>query len=119
MNTWAAITICSLSILAGLSIVGLIHSAYRDNLLQCVGMGGVLLFGISQVNRIWHAGDVADPSLALLFLALALFGLGIAVKVTLHLGREKQWGIVVKWDQAVTERKTASGAFDSKPHHHV
>lgn len=118
MNVWASLSVLSLSTIIALCIIGLIHKGYKDNLLQCIGIGGAFLFGISQVNAIWHSGVVDDPSVALLYLSVALFGIGTAIKVTIHHGRESGWEFIIMIDKAIAERKTAAGEFDSKPHQH-
>ena len=120
MNTWALLSLVSLSATLFLSVLGLYHRAYKDNLLQCIGMIGLAVFSLSRINAIWHEGYVGDPSVGLLHASMAVYAIGTALKVVVHYGREQGWQIVAKADQALeTRRSTASGAFDSKPHHHV
>jgi uncharacterized RDD family membrane protein YckC len=115
--TMMTISIIAMGLVFVALVFGLLHQAFRDNLLQCAGMAVLLLAILVKIK--WALeGGVTFPDM-LLNVGLALYALGTANKVVMNYGRTIGWPLVRKLDEWVFERKTASGAFDSKPHHHV
>jgi len=110
------ISIISLAIVVAICALGLYHRAFNDNLLQCLGMSGLVLFCISRIRWIWAFG-VDDPSWTGLHASIALYAIGTLVKVTISHGRAQGWSFIAKFDEKLQARKTGAGDFDSKPHH--
>ena len=113
-----SISIVSLCVVVAICALGLYHSAFKDNVLQCLGMSVIVLFCLGLINRIWEDA-YADPSWAGALAGMALYAVGTLVKVTIHHGRERGWSLITDFDRRLLERRTAAGAFDSRPHHHV
>jgi len=111
------ISLIALFTVVVLCVVGAFHSAFKDNLLQCLGMG-VLALGFSgRISELLVTG--IPDGLVVSYSGIALFALGMMSKVIVYRGRERGWRAILDWDHWLRERKTASGAFDSKPHHHT
>jgi hypothetical protein len=111
------ISMISLGVLFVLCFLGVFHGAFKDNIPQRVAMGAIALAVAGRVRELW-VSDVTD-GLVVFYAGIAVYALGTMSKVIAYRGRERGWRVVLDWDHWLHERKTASGAFDSKPHHHV
>ncbi len=76
----AAITLALLTFVAAVCVCGIFAAAYRDGLLQRVGMSAVLLWAVSQASCIWEHGRV-DGDVLVLSIGLAAFAGGTLRKV--------------------------------------
>ena len=111
------ISIISLAIVTALCFFGVFHGAFKDNLLQCLGMAVVTVGACGRIWQLWLSNT--SDGLVVLYLGLAIYALGTLSKVLVYRGRERGWRMVLDVDHWLAERKTGAGAFDSKPHHHV
>jgi len=111
------ISLISLGVLFALCFFGVFHTAFKDNVLQCVAMGAVGIAAAGRMRELWIS-DVTD-GLVLMYAGLAVYALGTMSKVIVYRGRERGWRMVLDFDHWLAERKTAAGVFDSKPHHHT
>lgn len=111
------ISIVSLSIIVALCVLGVYHAAFKDNLLQCVGMGFLCIALAGRIERIWGS-EYIDFGEAAVHISLAFYAVGTALKVIVHHGRDRRWWLVLNVDRWLFKRQTAAGFFDDKPHHH-
>lgn len=111
------VSVISLSIVAALCLIGVFHRAFRDNILQCIGMSGLCIACFGRIGAVWTT-EFTAPSWMLVHLFMAIYAVGTALKVVLINGREAGWSWLVDYDKWLTWRKSERGDFDSKPHHH-
>lgn len=111
------ISLISLAVLFVLCFFGVFHGAFKDNVLQRIAMGAIALAVAGRMRELWIS-DVTD-GLGVLYTGIAVYALGTMSKVVVYRGRERGWRMVLDFDNWLAERKTATGAFDSKPHHHT
>ena len=111
------ISVVSLSVVAALCLLGVFHRSFQDNLLQCVGMGGLCVACCGRIHWIWTT-EMTVPSWMLVHLCVAIYAVGTAHKVALKHGRASGWKWLARFDLWVLERQTQSSTFDSRPHHH-
>lgn len=64
----------------GLSILALRHSAFKENLLQNVGLTGLLFAGTLLIKRALTGGS-SDPLLTMFVWGIVIYGLGTLLKV--------------------------------------
>lgn len=76
----ATLSIICLSLVALFCVVGALSPAYRDNLLQRVGLACVGLACLALLEHVWRAQWV-NPACALLAVGLLCFAVGTAAKV--------------------------------------
>ena len=111
------VSIVSLVIIIVIVALGLYHGAYKDNLMQCLGMCGLLVFYIAQIHAIWLDTTVGAIWTGV-HVSTASYAIGTLVKVTISHGRALGWKWITSFDRKLQARKTGAGVFDSKPHHH-
>lgn len=111
------LSVLSLVIVAALCAFGVFHRAYKDNLMQCIGMGLLFIASCSRVAWIWRT-EITDPSWVILHISMAVYAIGTAQKVALWHGRENGWGWLRRLDRWMLSKQTDAGAFDDRPHHH-
>lgn len=112
---WIVSFIC-LSLTALICAIGVFHSSFKDNFLQCVGMGGLCIADIGRANAVWNTEYVAE-SWMLVHLFVFIYALGTFLKVIVINGRAAGWHWIIKHDKWLAWRKSERDAFDSKPHH--
>ncbi len=110
-------SIVSLSLVIALCLMGIWHDAFKDNLLQCLGMACLIIACTGRVHWVWQA-EYVDPSWMLVHVSMALYALGTAWKVVLRHGRGSGWRLIAGFDQWMMARKTCTDTFDDRPHHH-
>jgi hypothetical protein len=110
-------SLISLVVIIVLCFFGVFGGTFKDNVLQRVGMGVIVLAACGRVWQLWIS-DVTD-GLFVLYLGVAIYAVGTTSKVLVHHGRERGWRMVMDFDRWLWNRKTASGEFDDRPHHHV
>ncbi len=111
------ISMISLSVVVVVCAFGVYHEAFKDNVLQRLGMGVVVIAACGRIRELYIA-DVTD-GLFVLYLGFAIYATGTVLKVMIHRGRERGWRMVTDFDKWLFNRKTAAGDFDDKPHHHA
>lgn len=111
------ISIIALSLVITLCLLGIWHQAFKDNLLQCLGMGWLVIACIGRVHWLWLAERV-EPSWMLVHVGMAIYALGTALKVVMHHGRDNGWRLIARLDRWIMVRTTAADQFDDRPHHH-
>jgi hypothetical protein len=111
------ISLISLVIIVIVCTFGVFSEWFKDNVLQCFGLGAIVVAASGRIWQLWIS-DVTD-GLFFLYLGIAIYAIGTALKVVVHLGRERGWRMVMDFDRRLFARKTGSGDFDDRPHHHV
>jgi len=111
------ISMVALGTVIAVCLLGIYHRGFKDNVLQCLGMGAVIIGALGRISELWVSG-VSD-GLVVVYAGVAVYCVGTMSKVIWHYGREVGWRAVRKIDNWLFERQTAAAAFDSKPHHHT
>lgn len=111
------LSVCALSLVFVLCVLGIWHQSFRENLLQFIGMSWLMVACAGRIAWLWEAERV-EPSWMLVHVGMAIYAAGTALKVVIHHGRACGWSSVLNFDRWLTHRKTLPGVFDDKPHHH-
>jgi hypothetical protein len=111
------VSIVALCFVVALCALGIWHQAFKDNVLQCIGM---CVLVVACAGRIWwlYTHQFVDPSWMLVHVGMAIYALGTFLKVLIRHGRDRGWSSISGFDRALHNRKTGSGDFDDSPHHH-
>lgn len=109
------VSFVSLSIVAVLCLVGVLHQGFKDNLLQCLGMSLLCVACFGRASSIWMT-EITAGSWMLVHVGMALYALGTTQKVTLHNARDAGARWIARLDAWTWRRRTAHGEFDDQPH---
>ncbi len=82
------VSLICLSIVAVLCLIGALHPAYDDNLLQRIGMGCICLSSIALMEHVYRYGG-ASSACSLMAIGMLMFALGVVLKVLKF--RRKPW----------------------------
>lgn len=74
------IAVFMLATVVACCVVGVLSHCYRDNLLQCVGMGSLALWGCGEIVSVIHRGACSMGAMVL-YIGLFLFAAGTSLKV--------------------------------------
>lgn len=109
------ISLVSLSTVTALCSLGVFHPAFKDNLIQRIGMGWLVIACCGRVYWIW-LNETTNASWMLVHAGMAIYAIGTAFTTTINHGRTRGWLWLARLDVWLLRHSTR-GAFDDKPHH--
>ena len=74
------VSLVSLSLVAALCVVGVFHGAFRDTLLQRIGMAWLCIACCGRVRWVW-LNQTTDPSWMMVHVGMAIYAVGTFSKV--------------------------------------
>lgn len=96
----ALITLFSLGIVSVLCAAGALYKHYDDNLFQRIGMAGIGLSCIGLMSHVWAHRDV-NNACGLLSVSMAIFAVGVAVKVIQY--RPRFGFPEIRWQNTISD----------------